>query len=283
MKVYFEYVLIDNVIINFLILLCVAKCLHYQYKKILLFLSSIVGGVVALVLPLFNVGVLLQISIKLILGCVMLLIAFKFKSFKKFLIGFLCFVSFTFLMGGACYALLLMFGKSIDSAFYGYDASIPLGLMLAIVATYVMVTIEIAKHIYKKRDACQFIGKIKIQFDNKSVECEGFVDSGNRLFDNVTGLPVIIVSTKVLKNLLSSEILTNIYFGKNNVQNKNFHFIQFATLSGNSKPMLVFKPQKVLFMFKGKTTECQVIVGITSSKFSDVVNYDALLHPSMLI
>ena len=79
MKIYFEYVLIDNIIINFLILLCVAKTLHFNHKNWLLFISSIFGAVVALLLPLINLSQLMLLPLKLISGIIMLLIAFKIK------------------------------------------------------------------------------------------------------------------------------------------------------------------------------------------------------------
>lgn len=286
MKIYIEYVLLDNAIINFLILLCVAKCLHYKHKKIMLILASIVGAIVAIILPLFNLNQLMQIPFKIALGVIMLLICFKFKSFKNFLIGFLAFVSFTFLMGGACMGLIFLFGSNVTSLTQnGYDASLPLGVMLGIISVYVAITIELSKVIYKRRDALQFIGKVKIELGDKKVEFTGFIDSGNRLFDNVTGLPVIIVSSRVLKNVLSAQMLTEVYFPNSNPNKKlkDAHFIQFATLSGESKPMLVFKPQKCEFIFKGKHILSEVMVGVTTKQFSDAVNYDALLHPSMLV
>lgn len=285
MKIYFEYVLIDNIIINFLILLCVAKTLHFNHKNWLLFISSIFGAVVALLLPLINLSQLMLLPLKLISGIIMLLIAFKIKSFKSFIIAFVAFLSFTFLMGGACMGLLLIFGTSINElSLSGYDASVPLGVMLGIISIYVAITIELSKYIYKRRDALQFIGKVKLELNGKQVEFTGFIDSGNRLFDNVTGLPVIIVSSKVLKQILSAEMLTEIYFNKGDSKKlKNAHFIQFATLSGESKPMLVFKPSKCYFSYKGKVVLSNVMVGVTTKSFSDVASYDALLHPSMLI
>lgn len=285
MKIYIEYVLIDNLVINFLLLLCVAKCLRLKHKWWVLILSSAVGTCAAVLLPLIKIAAAWQYLIKILTGIFMLLIAFNFKSFNRFCLGLITFLSFTFLMGGACIGIIGLFGQNINSLIArGYDASVPIGLIIGVVAVYVALTVQIARFIYRRRDALNFIGRVKVTFGGKSVEFDGFIDSGNRLFDHVTGLPVIIVSTSAVKNILTRELLVSINSATSNPNRrlKNAHFIQFSTLSGDGKPMLVFEPDCVELNLAGKHTVSRVMIGLTHSQFSDAAHYDALLHPSML-
>ena len=287
MKVYIEYVVLDNLVINFLILLMVSKCLHFKSKWFRLVFASILGTAVAVVLPLINLSQGFSILIKCVLGILMVLVAYKLKNFKTFAISLILFVSLTFLMGGASIALILVMGGSVNNNYsnMGYDAVLPLWLILSIVASYVWLVSVITKHFYRRRDCLEFMAKVTLEFNGKSVSFSGFIDSGNRLFDNKTGLPVIIVSKSVLKGVLTKEVMEKIEENQTNPnkQLKTAHFISYSTISGQTRPMLVFSPSRLEYVYKGKKIRSEVMVGVASYRFCDSIHYDALLHPSMLI
>jgi len=287
MSVYIEYVIIDNLIINFLLLKMVGFCLKLKNNYLKQIISSVFGTGVAIIMPLLSLGIGYQIIIKCVLGIIMVLLAYKIKSFKTFAISLILFISFTFLMGGACVALILLMGGNIasNSSKMGYDAALPLGLMLAIIASYVWLTKVIVVHFYRRRDCLNFMAKVKVELNGKRAEFYGFIDSGNRVFDNKTGLPVMIVSKMALKNILPQNLLDKIEENKTNPNRvlKNAHFIEYSTLSGNARPMLVFAPTSLEWEYKGKTIKSKVMVGVADYTFCDSVKYDALLHPSMLL
>ncbi|MBQ7579313.1 MAG: sigma-E processing peptidase SpoIIGA [Clostridia bacterium] len=286
MKIYIEYVVIDNLIINFLLLLITSKCLHLKANKLRLILSAMLGTAVAVLLPLINMQMWLLILTKCALGIMMVLIAYKIKNFKTFAISLIVFVSLTFLMGGACVSLILLVGGNINTNYssMGYDAKIPLGLMLLIISAYIWLISIIARHFYRRRDCVNFMAKVTLELNGHTAVFNGFIDSGNRLFDNKTGLPVIIVSKSALKNVLTKEVLQKIEENQTNPNKelKTAHFIQYSTLSGKTKPMLVFAPHKLEYEFKGKKFISNVMVGVADYNFCDSISYDALLHPCML-
>ena len=78
MEIYIEYVLIDNLVINALILLCTKKTLKLKTSWLRLGLSSLLGTVVAVMLPLINISSIFLILIKIGLGVLMVLILSRF-------------------------------------------------------------------------------------------------------------------------------------------------------------------------------------------------------------
>ena len=287
MEIYVEYVLLDNIVINFLILEITGKILHQQSRFIFKAISSLLGAIVAVTLPFISLVFGYQLLIKLLLGIFMVLIAYKMKTIKKFLATFLTFLSMTFLMGGASVCILLAMGGKIyqSTSGFGYDAILPLGAVLAVVAVYVRLISAIAGYIYRRRDCLQFMAKVKVEFRGKTCEFEGFIDSGNRLFDTQTGLPVMIVSYKALKPVLVREFLVALMKVNTNPNKKlkTAHYIQFTTLAGEAKPMLVFEPDLVEYEYNGKKVISKVLIGVSYSEFADSKHYDALLHPSMIV
>ena len=78
MEIYIEYVLIDNFVINYLILLLVKKTMKLKTSIFRMVLSSGIGTIVAVLMPLFSVSNWLFILIKLLLGVSMILILSRF-------------------------------------------------------------------------------------------------------------------------------------------------------------------------------------------------------------
>lgn len=286
MKVYIEYILIDNFVLDYLILLITGKVLRLNYKKYRLIVASIIGSVASILSTIIPEHFLLVITYKFVLGIILVLIAFRIERFRRFIGIYLSFICFTFLMGGLSWTMVMMFNLSTTNlGITGYDSVVPLGVILAGCAICTKLIFRLCLFIYQKRDCEQFLADIEVFVNNKSVKIKGFIDSGNRLFDHVTGLPIIIIATSGLKTILTQDVFEEFIKKTNNDIKKryNAHFILFQTLSGVSKPMVVFKPDKLLFIYNGRTYQSNVMIGITHMGFKDVSDYDALLHPSMLV
>ena len=286
MSVYIEYVIIDNLVINSLILLCVKKTLNLNTKWWRILLSALLGTTVAVLLPLLNLFSGAEIIIKIFLAVIMVLILSSYLRMKDFVFSLLLFLIYTILLVGACMVTLLTFGTSLEAlSAGGYDISVPLGILLAIVSLYVTVIIYIARFLSRRRDLFPYLRKIKIVLSGREFFFDAFVDSGNRLIDTKTGLPVIILSIKALEKYFSSEeiealMLTN---GGNIKLFRNVHKCFFNTISGEAKKMVVFEADK-LVIFEGahEYTTNRFIVGVTYKKFKDIVNYECLLNVSIM-
>ena len=101
---------------------------------------------------------------------------------------------------------------------------------------------------------------------------KGFLDSGNSLCDNQTGLPVVIVTSKKMKAFFADKLS---YFVDKTCLLKQVHYINFGTLSGDAQKMLVFGVDKVVIDGREK----QVMIGIANKKVSFA--YDLLLNVNM--
>jgi len=215
----------------------------------------------------------------------MVLILSNFYRFRDFLFSFLLFIGYTLLLAGASIITLLTFGTSLELLSQGaYDIKIPLGIILFIVAVYVYIIIGTGKYLTRKREMFPFIKDVKLIINNKELKLKGFMDSGNRLYDKKTGLPVIILSMKSLGKYYSKEELENLILenGKNS-EFKNVHLISYNTVSGESKKMVVFDADKIVI--KSGTQEYitnRFVVGVSYKVFNDAINYDLLLTTNLI-
>lgn len=246
-----------------------------------MFLSSLIGTTQAIVLPLLNISSLLQVPIKLALGVVMVLVLSSYLRLKEFVFSFLLFLFYTLVLVGACLVTLLTFGTSLEAlAAGGYDMAVPLGIILAIVALYISIIVYIAKYLNRKRDLSPFLRKIKLILKDKELAFDAFIDSGNKLIDASTGLPVVILSLNALKKHFSTDELESLMLmqGKD-TSFKNVHTCSYGTLSGDAKKMVVFEADKLVINDgHNEYTTNRFVVGVTYKQFKDVANYDCLLN-----
>jgi hypothetical protein len=115
----------------------------------------------------------------------------------------------------------------------------------------------------------------QIEINGKKIALTGFVDTGNRLVDAQTNLPVIIIKLSALKKALSPQMQTDLICATNaSGQFETIKKLCYSTVSGTNS-MTVFSP--TAFCANGKKIDC--MVGIICA---ENMNYDALLCSACL-
>jgi len=214
----------------------------------------------------------------------MVLLAYNFASLKQFLIGFTLFIIYTFLLGGACYGIIKLLNGDPENFFVGsYDTVVPVSIIITICFVYSFIILRLTKYIYRKKDMLPFISDVELTIGDKTLLLKAFTDSGNRLYDNSVGSPVIILSAFSLERYYSEDQMVALVFGEKNKYFKNIHYLHYGTIEGVSKKMVVFEADKLVIKSgdREKVTE-NVCVGVTFKKFNDAISYDVLLHPSFM-
>lgn len=286
MELYIEYVIIDNLVINTLILLCTKATMKLRAKFYRVFLSALIGTVFAVCSPLLGLSNIVLLPMKIALAVVMILILAPFKTMKDFFLSLVFFVLYTLLLGGACVATLLLFGTSIEKlSAGGYDIAVPVGVILLIVSLYVSVIIAIARYISERRSISPFIREVELVVNKRVLKFNAFIDSGNKLVDRKSGLPVIILSVKLLEKYFEKEEIENLLLNQGRMKNsvfKGVHSISYSTISGEDKKMVVFEADSICI--KNQQDEYitnKFMVGVTFQTFNDTVKYDMLLNPAL--
>ncbi len=192
MTVYIEYVLLDNFIVDYLILKTTHNLLKKSYKKLRLALSSLLGAIFALLFPLFSLGTLLELFVKLLTGVIVVLLSNKYSSTKDGFISVLTFILITFIFGGGVYAIFGLIGLKL-----GTKISIAL-IILPVYATYKILLLIISQ-IFKIKEISRFTYQILIKYKNKEIIENGFLDTGNLTF--IENKPAVFVSSHLAQQI----------------------------------------------------------------------------------
>ncbi len=269
MQIYLEYAILDNLIIDYFLLKSSLYITGNQIKKFKIFLSATLGMLVAIALPLITLNAVLSFFIKILLAVVMIYFASEYKTFRGYILALNVFVLLTFLMGGAIIAIL--YSLNLDYVLVGNEIvnqGLPVSVMIGFAFILTSIVIKVSKGIYRKKQIFPFIRRCEIVAGEKSFPLVGFIDSGNRLYDNKRGCPIVVISRKNLEKINILPYLSD-----------RVGALKYNTVSGGGE-MPLYKIGGIILNDGGEVTYKSATLGISPSEYSG--EYDIILHPSFL-
>ncbi len=260
MTVYIEYVILDNLIIDYLLLKTTYIITGKKYKKWVLFLTAILGAGLSLVTPLIENIKWLSIPVKILIGLLLIVISNRYTHAPELYVNALLFIFLTFAVGGAIMGIFLIFGLD-----YGSELSIA----FMIVPVYVIVksVAVVIKYIYRKKSVMQNVCEVEVSVGTVTQKLSGFVDTGNALY--FQNYPVCVCEKGVAVK----------FFNDVNTHKKTVK-VDVRTVSGLSR-LIGIKVDSVIIYYQGeKKTFNEVVLAVSDKGIGS--GYDLILHPDLL-
>jgi stage II sporulation protein GA (sporulation sigma-E factor processing peptidase) len=298
MEIYIDVLILQNIVMNYLILLMTSKLSKTKISNLRLLLGSLVGASYVVFLLLFpEIKIYYTTAAKIILSFFIVAVTFyppKFKSFMRILAIF--YIS-TFIFAGAAFAFLYFNntdGLVQNGIFYIFDDSKWSMLFFSAVTVFIIVKIfwDLIQERLIRDNLCI---PLKVVFENGMIDLFALVDTGNSLHDPLTNAPVVVVEFNAIKNILPSDI-QNI-FEESKEEDlvratkiisdskwfSRFRLIPFTSLGKENGMLIGFKPDYIEI---GENTDkkgvSDVIIGIYNRTLSNNNNYNALLSPELV-
>lgn len=227
MTIYIDIVFLINFIIDLLLLLTVNIALKRYSKIYKLILASLFGSVslISLFIPIN--GVILSI-IKIIMGIIMVLIAFGYKNIKYTIYNALYLYMTSIILGGFLYYLKVEFSYSNKGLMFYYKGMNISYIFLLIISPLILYVF--IKSLKVLKEVKNYYYKINIILSNSfNITVTGFLDTGNKLRDPVTNKAIILLNKRVIK-------------GKYNIRSPMY--VPFNSLN-NHGLLLCVKPKKI--------------------------------------
>lgn len=259
MTVYIEYVIIDNLIIDYLMLKATFVLTGKTIGRGRLFLCAFFGAAVALTYPLLQTFNVILSTVKILTGLLIVLLAANYNSFKSYYVTVVLFFALTFLTGGA-----------ITGAFnlLGLDASSEISIALMVFPVYVTfkIAVSIIRYLRRSKHVSRETHKIEMFLGNDSVNASGFFDTGNALYDG--DRPVVVCEKRIFTALV-----------KNNLLNYKLKKIDVSTVNGQSQNLAV-ELDKIMIYIGDKVN---IHNNVTLCLVKGIGNgYDVILHPALM-
>ena len=197
MKIYLDLVFILNFIYDLLLLMTVDITLKRHAKFIRLILSAIFGAL-SLVILFFPCEEVILFIFKIIASVLMILVAFGYKNIKYFGTNMIYLYMCSVILGGFLYFLNVEFSYKREGMVF-YFEGLSINYVLLLIVSPIILYLYVREH-KKFKSTYNYNYKISIVFrDNKCLECNGFLDTGNKLKDPITKKYVILVNKKILE------------------------------------------------------------------------------------
>lgn len=293
--IYAEYLLLENMLINYIILYFTKKLTKTEANNIRILLASFIGAIYALSVFFPSLKFMTKFIIKISVSILIIIVAFNPSKFKKFIRLISTFYLMAFIFAGASLALFYLGDTGIyaDGIFYIKDFPVKL-LLIAIFVSYTLMK-TVWNYVHSVITKGKSFVPIIVRLNNKSVEVVGFLDTGNLLRDPITKFPVIIIQFNAIKELLPEQVQDIFKRYKENdleaisaimvenIANIKFRLIPYKSLGKENGMLIGFKPDKVIVKDDEDKIFCDIIIGIYNSTISNDNDYVALLHPEMFI
>ncbi len=276
---YIEYYIIENLLINYIIISCttiLTKKYSSQKRK---WIGASLGTLYAVAYLYPNLEVLFSLAFKFFIMTIITIISFTYKDKKEFIRISLVFYLVNVFICGSSYFIIYFTGIE------------HMKISFLIVCAY--ISCELLKYIYRDIRTLKYIKDIKktinINLLGKSFVCEALIDSGNLLRDPLSNNEVVIVKSKLLKGIISDELveydyenldvfkIQNIISSSDEKLSSRVRLIPYKHAGSNSSSIIL--GIKVDYIEVDKNKICNVIIGL--SNFNDS-EYDAILNPSLL-
>ena len=192
MQLYLEYVIIDNMVMNLILIKFIENTFRVKLRKKNIALSIIIGTILTLFLPYLLKYQILVILYKIVTAGLIVLLLKKYTTIKQYIKYLSIFIIYTFVLGGVVLGIIGLF--KIDYSFNGvilYDFEFPISLFVIIFGSTIFLLKKMIIALKEQVQSSNFLCKVILIDGDKKIEATGFMDSGNNVERNGEGVSII--------------------------------------------------------------------------------------------
>lgn len=292
MTLYIDLILLENIIMNYIIILATGMICRVEIKHIKILLSSIFGAIYAILAYVVELNIYTSQVTKVLISICIVYIAFNSINIKVLLKQLLIFYLTSFCFGGAAYYLLHNINpnliKSVNGVLIG-TYPIEIAILGGILGFFIInISFKVIKSKLTRKD---IFYDVEIFYKEKSSSIKVILDTGNLLMDPITKVPVLIVESDKIKKIVPEEILSNL---QNVIYNNSFEeideeikarcsIIPFSSIGKNNGIIIGFRPDYIkVYIDEQEKVREKVIIGIYNNKITKNGLYSGLIGLNLL-
>jgi stage II sporulation protein GA (sporulation sigma-E factor processing peptidase) len=306
MTVYVDLVFFTNLAVDGTVLLATAKVRRLRPSRSRLFAAAFLGALYAAAMFWANIPYLYSFGAKVLISLLMVLLSFGYGGPLQLVRNFGVFylVNFTTLGGVIGIEFLL---QSADSPWGGMTYTeeggltlqwqMQLGLFITAFLLSVWLFRSTSETRKKGQDLAQLVWDIEIKVGDGSWKIKALLDTGNRLYEPLTRIPVMIMEASIWKDELPpgwcdrlkgespDQLIAEMdaHFSDVYRWGGRLRLVPYRAVNGNTRLMLAVKPDVVLLSREGHPPlqVNRVLVGLDGGTLSSEGTYRAIVHPDM--
>ncbi|WMJ23600.1 sigma-E processing peptidase SpoIIGA [Paludicola sp. MB14-C6] len=285
--IYIDVLILLNIYVSYFLFACTKKILGVSVSNLRMIIACLVSGAYSLLI-LFNINFIEFTLIKIAMGLSLSAIAFFNKRIRFFVKATLVFFLVNFIFGGLMFCLWYFITPASMQYKNGVVYFNISALAIAIFTIIAYLIITAFTYFLNKRNQTKDCYYVILSLDGRETMISALLDTGNKLTDAFTGLPIMVCELTELKSLLPKRLYA--YFESPQealldkedtyLISKKIRMIPVSVVSGTGC-LMAFKPDKITLVHKQKKMETNALVAVTTQKLSDG-DFQALISTAML-
>ncbi|TGB00207.1 sigma-E processing peptidase SpoIIGA [Sporolactobacillus shoreae] len=298
MVLYLDAVWLLNLLIDACLLKLTALMLKRRvYRMRLLFGALMASSVVLILFTPFAILVTHPLG-KFLFSVLIIFITFGYGRLSVFLQNLAAFYFSAFAIGGGLFALHYFFQNGTvyaDSRFFNTmnfgDPISWIFVVLGFPALWLFSKKRMEQTAVRKW-ADSTGAEITVMIFNQTIRSRALIDSGNKLYDPLTRLPVMFLSReacgdKVPAALIQMAEMNDPFQVSPDLPGEwesRITWVPYSSVDGTTRYIIAFRPDQVLITHEGRTVECRrTLIALTAQKLSASGDFSSILHPDMLL
>lgn len=298
MAIYLDVIWFLNFCIDFLLIVLTGIFLKRKMQKWRLIAGSLIGSSYVLMLFIPMDFSMYHPVIKFVFSFIIILVSFGFQKFSYFLKNVAMFYFVTFVTGGGLFAAHYFLQTDL-SIMHGVLATKTTGKGDLLSWAFVCIGFPAVWLFSKKRVDDIKVQKIHyselVQVEIKIGDCciraSGLIDSGNKLHDPITKVPVMILDLNQHENDIPEKIIEfskdmdsySSNQGSGHEWESRLRIIPFRAVGKDHEFLPAIKPDEVIISSKHGVFSCtRVLLGLTYTTLSSENKFSCIVHPEVM-
>lgn len=258
MKIYLDVLIITNCIMTMIYLQCISRITHSKISKARIVISSLTGGVSSLIVAVNAQGFIQSCAVttvKFILIGLIVFIAFNIRKPKDFAKYIFLYFFMELIFAGVS---LLLWQITDSRIIYvkNYTVYFDISLIHLVIAAIVIYgIISIYEWLLRRKFNTLEKYKAKYLIGNYEIELPAIADSGNKLCDVFTGMPIVIFYSGELFEHFNLDEERSYPLG-------SFHITPYSTVSGEGVMPVTSKGRVTITDSMGNSKSVKCCIGI---------------------
>lgn len=300
--VYIDLIFAANLLIDGILLWLTGWLVKLKMSWWRLAFSALVGALYVVMMFVPELSFLYTFLIKFGLSLFMLWIAFGFRSLQSYLRSLGAFYIINFAAAGGILGIHYLLQSSGDiwngimftaSGGHAYRLQIGFGFVLVMIPLVLVCFRAVHSSRIRREQLESYIGEVIVEIDGVTVSCPGLLDTGNRLCDPLTRIPVMVMEASIWEGYLpaswkgrltqdGADRLLLETDGQSFAWQDRIRLVPYRGINRGASFMLALKPDLVVIKLGEDTFyNKRVLIGLDGGTLSGDGAYRAVIHPDL--
>lgn len=274
MSVYVETVILDNAVMDAVLLYLAVRLSGGKIRVWRIAVGAAIGTAFAVITPFISLSGALSLALKLSVGGLMVAVAAGHKRLRRYALSLAYFLLLTFGSGGALLAIGYLINGSFcakKGTFLFFPAqNVPVAAIIFGGSAAAVLFFKLIFGARKRANLKPFKRTVALFDGAESVYLDGFIDTGNTLYDGVTLKPVCLIGKSVADSLKRRGVIAC----------RGQRYLRCATATGEGKIAVFEIDRLVIYSGEERHIIDNAIMGVSPS---DLVGTDVIVHSALVM